>query len=79
MIPNNTNRSKQRWPRRNNNGASKQIRPATDNPSQWQRKADEYRAMAECADKSDQVTRENYWQHAEHYIRLMNGSAMNDS
>ena len=70
--------SKQRWngPRRNKSGGGQQQRPSGDggNPSQWQRKYDDYKALAESADRSDQVTRENYWQHAEHYIRLINDS-----
>lgn len=74
MTPNQNNRSsRQRFPRRNQ--APQQSRGATDNPALWQRKYDEYRNLAENADRSDQVTRENYWQHAEHYFRLMNGSA----
>ncbi|MGB8365705.1 MAG: DUF4167 domain-containing protein [Rhizomicrobium sp.] len=46
-----------------------------DGQSQWQRHYDHYRNLAQQAGNADSVTREQYWQHAEHYCRLMNGSA----
>ncbi|HXB51753.1 MAG TPA: DUF4167 domain-containing protein [Rhizomicrobium sp.] len=46
-----------------------------NNQSQWQRKYDHYCELAQAAGRDDAVTREGHWQHAEHYLRLMNGSA----
>ncbi len=46
-----------------------------NNQSQWQRKYDHYCDLAQAAGSNDAVTREGHWQHAEHYLRLMNGSA----
>lgn len=41
-------------------------------PAQWRQSFERYRALAEEAGRSaDNVTRENYYQHAEHYLRLM--------
>jgi len=42
---------------------------------QWQHKFDHYCNLAQAAYGNDAVTREQYWQHAEHFLRLMNGSA----
>jgi len=39
----------------------------------WQRNYDKYIEIARHAE--DLVTREGHWQHAEHYLRLLNGSA----
>lgn len=53
-------------------------RPNNQNPnnqSQWQRKYDHYCDLAQAAGSNDAVTREGHWQHAEHFLRLMNGSA----
>ena len=49
--------------------------PAPNNQSQWQRKYDHYCTLAQATNNDDTVTREHYWQHAEHFLRLMNGSA----
>jgi hypothetical protein len=38
--------------------------------NQWRQTYERYKALAEGSD--DPVSRENYWQHAEHYIRLIN-------
>jgi hypothetical protein len=48
---------------------------APNNQSQWQRKYDHYCDLAQATDSNDAVTREGHWQHAEHFLRLMNGSA----
>jgi cold shock protein len=42
--------------------------------SKWQRSYERYRELARNAVGADAVTRENYWQHAEHFYRMMNGS-----
>ncbi|MGD0192960.1 MAG: DUF4167 domain-containing protein [Rhizomicrobium sp.] len=41
----------------------------------WQSRYEHYRNLAQQTGDIDRVTRENYWQHAEHFMRLMNGSA----
>ena len=46
-----------------------------NNQSQWQRKYDHYCELAQATGRDDAVTREGHWQHAEHFLRLMNGSA----
>jgi hypothetical protein len=59
---------------------SKPVANATrrsDGRSEWQRRYDHYRNLAQQLGDIDRVTRENYWQHAEHFFRLMNGSEMN--
>ena len=48
--------------------------PTADKSGQWQRSYDRYCELARNAG-DDFVTREHYWQHAEHYLRMMNGSA----
>jgi cold shock protein len=45
-----------------------------DKSGQWQRSYDRYCELARNAE-GDSVTRENYWQYAEHFLRMMNGSA----
>ena len=58
--------------------AGQQTAPNSQSPnhqSQWQRKYDHYCDLAQAAGSNDAVTREGHWQHAEHYLRLMNGSA----
>lgn len=42
----------------------------------WQRQYDRYCQLAQNAFEVDAVTREQYWQHAEHYRRLLNGSTV---
>jgi hypothetical protein len=77
MIPQSNSNGRNR-PRPN---ASRNTRPAQagqqsapNNQSQWQRSYDRYCQLAQSA-TDDAVTREHYWQHAEHFLRLMNGSA----
>jgi cold shock protein len=41
---------------------------------EWQQKYERYCELARNAN-DDQVAREGYWQHAEHFYRMMNGSA----
>jgi uncharacterized protein DUF4167 len=48
---------------------------APNNQSQWQRKYDHYCNLTQATDSNDAVTREHYWQHAEHFLRLMHDSA----
>jgi hypothetical protein len=43
--------------------------------SHWQRQYDHYCNLAQASNGDDAVTRERHWQHAEHYLRMMNGSA----
>jgi hypothetical protein len=43
--------------------------------SQWQRNYDHYCNLAQANSGGDAVTCEQYWQHAEHFRRLINGSA----
>jgi hypothetical protein len=53
----------------------KNQQPNGNNASQWQRNYEHYRDLAQRPGDADTVTREQYWQHAEHFCRLMNGSA----
>lgn len=41
---------------------------------EWRKSYDRYCELAKNAE-SDQIAREHYWQHAEHFLRLINGSA----
>jgi CspA family cold shock protein len=41
---------------------------------EWRRDYERYCDLAQNAD-NDGVTREHYWQYAEHFLRMMNGSA----
>lgn len=42
------------------------------NPALWRQNFERYSALAEEAGRTaDAVARENYYQHAEHYLRLM--------
>jgi cold shock protein len=45
-----------------------------NNSAQWQRGYERYRILAQNV-PDDLVTREHYWQHAEHFRRLINGSS----
>lgn len=46
-----------------------------DPTSQWRRRYEHYRDLAQRSGDADSVTREHYWQHAEHFCRLINGSS----
>jgi len=48
--------------------------PKVDTSGQWQRSYDQYCDLARNAG-NDAVTREQHWQRAEHFLRMMNGSA----
>ncbi|MEJ0042622.1 MAG: DUF4167 domain-containing protein [Rhizomicrobium sp.] len=56
-------------------------RPATnfqrsDNDQEhWKRRQQHYLSLAEGAGGADRVDRENYWQHAEHFHRLIAAAA----
>jgi hypothetical protein len=41
----------------------------------WQRNYNRYCNLAQQVNIGDAVTREQHWQHAEHFLRLINGSA----
>ncbi len=78
MIPQISNNARNRSP-----VASRQTqRPAQTSQSkdrtpqnQWQRNYEHYCQLAQSNTGGDAVTREQHWQHAEHFLRLMNGSA----
>jgi hypothetical protein len=42
---------------------------------QWRQNYENYTGLAESAGSADAVMREGYWQHAEHFIRLINEAA----
>lgn len=42
---------------------------------QWQSRYEHYRNLAQQVRNADSITREHYWRHAEHFYRLMHGSA----
>ncbi len=46
-----------------------------DRSGDWQRSYERYCDLARNA-VNDTVARENFWQHAEHFLRMMNGSAI---
>jgi hypothetical protein len=78
MIPQSNNNNRNR-PRPNasryTRSAQADEKPAPNTQSQWQRKYDHYCQLAQATNSDDAVTREHHWQHAEHFLRLMNGSA----
>jgi Domain of unknown function (DUF4167) len=52
--------------------------PSQASPSrfgQWRQNYERYKGLAESAGNADAVMRESYWQHAEHFIRLINEAA----
>jgi hypothetical protein len=78
MIPQSNSNGRHR-PRpnvtRNTRPAQAGQQNAPNNQSQWQRKYDHYCNLAQATNSDDAVTREHHWQHAEHFLRLMNGSS----
>jgi hypothetical protein len=42
---------------------------------QWRQNYERYKGLAESPGSADEVMREGYWQHAEHFIRLINEAA----
>jgi Domain of unknown function (DUF4167) len=56
-------------------GAVTPSQASGNRPGQWRQNYERYKGLAEGAGSSDAVTREGYWQHAEHFIRLINEAA----
>jgi len=53
--------------------------PAQASPNrlgQWRQIYERYKALAQSAGSADAVMRESYWQHAEHFIRLINEASV---
>ena len=48
---------------------------ALNRSGEWQRSYERYCDLAQNAVGADAVTREHYWQYAEHFCRIMNGSS----
>jgi hypothetical protein len=78
MIPQ-TNSNGRNRPRpnfsRNTQRPQGNQKSSSNDRSRWQQKYDHYCALAQATNGDDAVTREQHWQHAEHYLRMMNGSA----
>jgi len=49
--------------------------PSSNRLGEWRQNYERYKNLAESAGRDDSVTREGYWQHAEHFIRLINEAA----
>jgi hypothetical protein len=65
-----------RFPRRNNNPISAaSVNRKNSQPGDWQHSYDYYCQLARGPGTGDAVAREQHWQHAEHFCRLLNGSA----
>lgn len=78
-MQNQTNTNGRNRPRPNFSRSARRApgtqRLAPYNQSQLQQKYDHYCALAQATNGDDAVTRQEHWQHAEHFLRLMNGSA----
>ena len=75
MASNQRNRSSQWRAPRAANASPVPATPSQALPNrlgQWRQNYERYKSLAESADNADAVTREGYWQHAEHFIRLIN-------
>jgi hypothetical protein len=73
---NNNTRNRSRSISRQTLGPAQAGQPKDQIPQrQWQRNYDHYCQLAQSNNGGDTVSREQYWQHAEHFLRLMNGSA----
>jgi hypothetical protein len=72
MTYKNDNRARQqrRTPSQNQQRAPQQ---QGSGQNHWQRNYERYQALAAASD-SDPVSRENYWQHAEHFYRMMHAA-----
>jgi hypothetical protein len=46
---------------------------------QWRQNYERCKSLAESPGSADAVTRQGYWQHAEHFIRLINEAALQAS
>lgn len=71
---NGRNRTRLNFPR-NTQRPERKGQPVSHNHSQLQQKYDHYCALAQATNGDDAVTRQQHWQHAEHFLRMMNGSA----
>lgn len=59
-------------------GKSGPATPSQASPNrlgQWRQNYDHNKGLAESAGGADTVMRQSYWQHAEHFIRLINEAA----
>ncbi len=56
------------------NASQPQQRPIAQS-ADWQRSYEHYRTLAESSMGADPITSEQYWQHAEHFRRLINEAA----
>lgn len=65
-----THRSRPNVPNRNQ---PRQTSNPGGNQNQWRARYEHYSNLARQA--ADRVTSEQHWQHAEHFIRLINGTA----
>jgi hypothetical protein len=78
MIPqantNGRNRSRPNFSRNTRRPQGSQ-QTASYNQNQLQQKYDNYCSLAQATNGDDAVTREEHWQQAEHFLRMMNGSA----
>jgi hypothetical protein len=64
--------SNRRGPRTTNPSLLPATQSSASRLGQWRQKYERYKDLAENSDSSDAVTREGHWQHAEHFIRLIN-------
>jgi len=74
MASNQPNRSSQWRGQRNAPRPPRSPAPSQASPNrigQWRQTYERYKNLAESAGAGDEVTREGYWQHAEHYIRMI--------
>jgi hypothetical protein len=75
MASNQRNRGSQ-WTRASNKNSAAAT-PQEGSPNrlgQWRQHYERYKSLAESAGNADAVTREGYWQNAEHFIRLINAA-----
>jgi hypothetical protein len=61
------NQSGKRSPR----GQARSPKAGAKRPDRALERYEHYRSLAENARDIDRVTRENYWQHAEHFLRML--------
>ncbi len=61
--------------KRSRSGQTKSLKANNTRPElaqeRWRQRYEHYRGLAESARDVDRSTRENYWQHAEHYFRMI--------
>jgi hypothetical protein len=78
MASNQRNRASQWRSPRAPNTSPVPAAPSQASPNrlgQWRQNYERYKGLAESAGNADAVTRQGYWQHAEHFIRLINEAA----